>query len=462
MKLLIKIVSLFVSLLFAVSGMNESVIGYTEGEPIKATKKDYVFNDDKLLIGAYYADPNCLDLAEEAGIEFFIESSVSKAFLDDCLRHGIGVIAGGYNLPRDYGNLRDTVRDAWVNFDYSTYKDHPALWGDDLIDEPGAASFENISVALNVYNKKLPGKIGLVNLFPAYANNEQLNEESEMTVLQKTILWGIGCGDERVDRFKKYTSDYINTIDTDYICVDIYPMNERVDSKGDLIKTTEITWLRNLDVLAEACRDTGRKLWVITQAAGLTNSGEAGSGNPRWCDEISDISQQAYASLAFGAGAVIHAEFAAKGWWDADSHMIGSDGKPTETYDAVSTVNSYLKCFADIYGKYDYSSTFLINTPRAAGFNGGKLAVTKAKDAIDLISSKALLVGCFDSSSQGKAYVITNMEELEKNVTADFMWIVPSGKTAHVYKCGETLDFASGQIVKLSLAPGEGVFMTVD
>ena len=394
MKLIYKILGVVISLLFAVSGVNESVIGYTEGEPIKATKIDYVFDDDKLLIGAYYADPNCLELAKEAGIEFFIESSVNQALLDSCARLGIGIIAGGYNLQRGYGSLSDSVRDNWVNFDMTNYKDHAALWGDDLIDEPGADSFASIAAALNAYHSKAKGKIGLVNLFPAYANNEQLNEETDMDSFKNFMLFGAGCGEE-ADRFKKYTSDYINTIDTDYICVDIYPMNEEIDNSGKLVKTTNSGWLRNLDILAKACRETGRSLWVITQAAGLTNSGEKGSGNPRWCDETSDISQQAYASLAFGAGAIIHAEFAAKGWWDMDSHMIGADGKPTDTYDAVKAVDKDLAAFAGVYGKYEYSSTYLINSLRAAGFTTGKLAVQKADDVINIVSRNALLVGCF-------------------------------------------------------------------
>ena len=460
-KLFYKITSLLLVVVFAWSGVQESVIGYTDGAPIMATDRGCSFNEDNhLLIGAYYADADHLALAKEAGLEFFITDGITEKLLDDCNALGIGVIAGGYNLPRGYGSLSDSVRDAWINMDSAKYMDHPALWGDDLIDEPGADSFGSISAALHSYYAKMPGKIGLVNLFPAYASSEQLNEETDLTLLQKILLFATGV-DEGADRYKKHISDYINKIDTDYICVDIYPMHETVDQNGELVKTTSGSWLRNLDILAQGCRETGRSLWVITQAAGLTSEGTVGSDNPRWCDEPSDISQQAYASLAFGAGAIIHAEFAARGWWDTGSHMIDADGNTTDTYDAVKSVNRDLQAFAQVYGDYRYSSTYLVNGRKAAGFTRGRLAVQKNEDVIDMFSKNALLVGCFDSADKGKAYVVTNMEELQKDVTASAVYKVPANKTLTLWQGGKISTFHSGETLRLTLSAGEGVFFTV-
>ena len=238
-------------------------------------------------------------------------------------------------------------------------------------------------------------------------------------------------------------------------------MDETVGENGELIKTTNGSWLRNLDILAQACRETGRSLWVITQAAGLTSKGEVGKSNPRWCDEPADVSQQAYASLAFGAGAIIHAEFAARGWWDSGSHMIDADGNPTDTYRAVKSVNEDLRAFADVYGKYQYSSTYLVNGRKAAGFSRGRLAVQKSEDVIDLFSSSALLVGCFNSSADGRAYVVANMEELQNETTASAVYKVPAGKSLMLWQGGRASWYSSGATVRISLSPGEGVFFTV-
>ncbi|MCQ2462396.1 MAG: hypothetical protein MJ177_03195 [Clostridia bacterium] len=457
-KLLLKLFALFSSVLFALGGTAESVIGFTEGEPITATKREYCFDRDKLLIGAYYGDTDHIDEASEAGINFFIESSVDEEFLDRCQEYGIGVIAGGYNLPTGYAELPDSIKDKWVNFDYSQYKDHPALWGDDLIDEPTAGAYDNIAASLSAYYENTTGKLALVNLFPSYASEEQLQEFPQKSSKRDFFLATSDNGTGSGLPYKMYVSDYINKIDTDYICVDIYPYYSKQNSLGKEVKHTGKSWIRNLDILAEACRGTQRDLWVITQAAGETKNGAEGDG-PRWCDEVTDIRQQAYASLAFGAKAIIHAEFSAKGWWDAEhSHMIDIDGNTTQTYDAVKTVDAELAAFAEKYGKYEYESTYMINPLRVAGTGGGELAVTVPCKAIDIKSPDGLLVGTF-KSNRGKAFIVANMNELNLKDSAVFTYTAPNGGMT-VYQQGEKSFYAGGTPALIKLEPGEGVFIT--
>ena len=464
MSIILKIVAVFTSILFSLAGVNESVIGYTDGTPIKATRQEYSFDNNRLLIGAYYAEKGKMKEASEAGIDFFITNNVDSEMLDEANEYNIGIIAAGYNLQSAYGTFSDEQKNHWVNFNYaSDYKDHPALWGDDLIDEPNSESYENISAAVNAYYANKPGKITLVNLFPNYADNEQLTETPDLSGWSEFMLLANSQSKGNVVRYKKYISNYINTIDTDYISLDFYPYFQKQDGDKIVYYTSE-NWIRNLDVVAEACRETGRDFWIITQAAGETLSGKDGESCPRYCDNVETISQQAYASLAFGAKAIIHAEFAPRGWWDAaTSHMIDSQGNTTKTYDSVKEVDSYLDVFAVEYGKYDYTSTYRINPSRIAGETVGKLAVAKSEEAINLKTSNGIIVGSFTgkNSADGKAYVITNMEELANEVTASVTYTVPAGKTATIYKQGKTAVLNSGEKTTLTLAPGEGVFMTV-
>lgn len=459
MKLILKILALFTSLLFALGGVSQSVIGFTEGEPVIAQKREYCFDRDRLLIGAYYGDTDHVDEASEAGINFFIESSVNKEFLDRCEEYGIGVIAGGYNLPAAYADFPDYIKDIWVNFDYSGYKDHPALWGDDMIDEPTANAYDNIAAAASAYYENTTGKLPYINLFPSYASEEQLQEFPEKSSKRDFFLATSDGGSGSGIPYKMYVSDYINKIDTDYICVDIYPYRSEQNSFGKEVKSTIKEWIRNLDILAEACRGTGRDLWVITQAAGETKNGAEGK-MPRWCDEVSDIRQQAYASLAFGAKAIIHAEFSAKGWWDPEhSHMIDIDGNTTETYDAVKTVNEELAAFAVPYGRYQYESTYMVNPVRVAGTGGGQLAVTLPEAAIDLTSADGLLVGTFTSDIRGRAFIVANMNELNLNNKATFTYTAPKGGMT-VYQQGEKQFYVGGTPAVITLEPGDGVFIT--
>lgn len=451
--MLAKITSFFMAIFFAISGVAPSVVNYSEGTPIQATKREYCFDNSGLLIGGYYARQDELQYCNDAGIQFIIASSVNKQYLDTAQSYNVGIIASNYNVPYCYADMTDAATQQYINATVESYKDHPALWGDNVIDEPWSTAYGNVAKSVNAYYSKFEGKIPYVNLFPSYASAEQLTEFDSLGI-EKIFSPFSDQFTDNTHRYKLYVSDYINSIDTDYICVDIYPYSINENQK----KMTNEGWLRNLDILAEACRETGRDLWVIPQSAGLTKDGAEGE-DVRWCDETSDISQQVYASLAFGSKAIIYGLYGRDGWWDTDSHMIGSDGKPTDTYYAVKEVDDTLKLFQKEFGNYKFTSTYLINTLGAAGFTRGRLSCEVLSERGNIKSNDSLLVGTFTGENDSKAYVITNMEELNDEKTAKFTFDVPEGKTATVYQNKETKSF--NKKFSLSLTPGEGVYVTV-
>lgn len=454
----------FLAIIFSIAllltGVSTSVIGYTEGTPIEATQREYKFDKDKLLIGGYYCYYDELDYAAEAGLDFIIDSGITKEYLDKAESLNIGVIAAGYDgLGSFYGSMSEDNANNWINHDYSAFLNHNALWGIDLIDEPDAASYVNINnacAALYNQNKKL---IPLVNLFPNYANNVQLGEESGLNFIQKMFAFISDQFNAPTDRYRRYVSDYINKIDTDYISVDFYPYSTHPDKNGNSVKVTNSDWVRNLDFLAEACRETGRSLLVITQAAGETKDGSG----MRWCDEKGEINQQMYASLAFGAKSIIHGIFSRHGWWESDSHMIGSDGKPTDTFYAVKEVNKEVKRFADIYADYEYTSTYMLNSKKVAAANDPYLNCEVESEKGRVESENGLLVGTFTGEDGSKAYIVVNMEELNNNVDAEFVFKQVDGEKVTVYQKGLTsCHTGNGGGMGIDLAPGEGVFITVE
>lgn len=436
-----------------------SVLGYTEGTPIQATEHEYKFDRDRLLLGAYCTSPDdtaSAKLGKEAGLDFFISYSVSDAFLDACAENGLGMIAGYYNLPRYYADHYDaSTISQWYDFDGKTgYKDHPALWGDDLFDEPDSDEFPPLAPAIDNYYAKTDGKICLINMLPGYGDvdlNKRVNEYPSS--LSRLFLTNTEFTDPGLNSYKAYISDYINTVDSDYICMDLYPYEyEKTDIPE--MRSTSSKWLRTMDIIAEACRGTGRDFWMIVQAAG-TNK-ELGM---HYCEEPADMSQQAYASMCFGAKAVIYACFQT-GWWDEASHMLTNDGRTTPTYDAVKTVNADLEKIAELYGEYEYKSTYMVNAKRVAGQNYGLFATTVDSEKADIKSENGLLVGTFAKPDGSRAFVVTNMEELGDKVTSSASFTLPGAKGLTVYRNGEP-STVIGNTAELTLEPGEGVFITV-
>lgn len=428
-------------------------------DPIIATRTDYSFDTDRILIGGYnyninYTDDEHVGYVRDAGIDFLV-TRANEDFLDACERFGIGVIAKNYSGLPTYGwtNIDRTENCPWLTFSPEDFNDHPAVWGNDLMDEPAADSFPYLAEMMKSYYGKTDGKLAYINLYPAYANEEQLGTTADWFAFSKEY--------QRINSYQKHVNAYIEAIDSDYISVDIYPLRMKIDkTSGKPYKYTEMTWLKNLDILATACRNTNRDLWVITQATGEYFDGSHGVSRIPNEDEIR---WQVYAALSFGAKAIIHACYQ-QGWWYEGSHMINSAGERTPTYYYVQAVNQEIRALSDVYMDYDNLGAFVHN-PMREEFT--RMAISKPNfNAIsDIQSEETLLVGCFDEKEgDGVAFTMVNMTEIGREQTATASFKLDGASSVTVYAAGvpSTLTPDADGNYSLTLSPGEGVFVTVE
>jgi hypothetical protein len=447
---LFRIFILFMCIVIPQSNTLGSVVGLTNGKPITATRQEYCFDNSGLLIGGYgmkHKDESYVQYAKQAGLDFVI-TDVTEEFLTLCDEYDLGVIANNYaSLP--YGNTAE-----WLKFNGESYVcNHKSVWGHDLTDEPTAQAFSDIAAATNHFYSQTDGKIALVNLFPMYASSEQLGVKPQISGINKLLYYHRDAATEEIDSYKRYISDYINTIDTDYICADIYPLYET--SQGEA--RTSRSWLRNLDILGEACRKTGRDLWIIAQSTGVIKDGSA---YPRYCDNPEDIRWQSFVTLSFGSKAIIFACYDG-GWWDSKSHSIDQDGNRTQTYYAIQQVSNELHSFSKIYGDYTNKGAYLINKLYSAGSYEDAFLMSPETEKPCINSRDPLLVGCFDGKDgDSKAYTVVNMSEPREKSDADFTLKFDKNATATVYRKGIAQSYDSGKL-SLTLESGEGVFITV-
>lgn len=457
-----------------------SVVGYGGYEPIIATEREYVFDDERLNIGAYgynlaYCDEEHLSQIKEAGLDFLI-TGVNNALLNYCDANDIGIIAHGLNA--NGGWIWNFDPSYVLNLTKESFKNRACLWGDSIIDEPCSTVFDDVSNAVDHYYSLGTKTLPLVNLLPNYLNEEQagfpytqyteFQEEVQVrtraTDFRNKFVPAVTDGNEdlynkfalvnystnrHMELYRKYVSMYISKVDTDIICVDIYPLstNEKAGAY----------WLNNLDVLAEACRETGRKLWVITQACG------GDQYEARYCDNPEDIRYQTYVSLSFGAKSVIHACYSS-GWWDDEAWMVNRNGEKTKTFDAVKTVNAEVKPFADIYANYDYLGTFFKNGHNADGtaYYAYLSPISREDRGCVIDSDDHILTGCFNSKDgNSKAYTFVNMSGMYSGANARFTAKFDEGSKITVYQKG-VATVIEGNEVSLKLDCEEGVFVTVE
>ena len=437
-----KLLAFFVAISTLLSGGAVSVIGSTDAEPIAATGRAHVYDADRLLLGAYCfpkREQNYKTLRKwfrQAGLEFYVGAWGDQLTADDLAwmeKNGIGVFA--------------------PNNAYYHSVESDAIWGIDYRDEPNAKDFDRLAAGVAAEYETHPDRLPLVNLFPMYASGEQLGEISAVPGARGDSL-ADGFNTDSI-QYRMHVSDYIGKFDSDVISVDIYPLDVNGETGK---KNTYAYWLRNLDILAEACRKTNRDLWVVTQAAG--NTIEEG-GSKRHCDTVEDQRWQNYVSLAFGAKAIIYACYYT-GWWDSASHMIDNAGNRTVTYYAVQRANRELAPFAKLYGNYENHGAVIYNrmNPNAAG---AKLPLTAvAGEYRPAVTTAApLLCGCFtEKAGSGSAFVFTNMYEPETGRSAAFTATFAGAKSLTLYRKGK-VSVIPGDRLTLTLENEEGVFVTV-
>ena len=207
----------------------------------------------------------------------------------------------------------------------SKVKEHlypsPAYIGDFLRDEPNAAEFDAMGTYVQEYLRQMPDKDVYVNLFPEYANKEQL---------------GTPTYEEHIDQ-------YLSKIPTKMIGFDYYGLER------------EATWLtktyhHNYDLVRSKALDRRMPYMAITAAGGI--------GKDRKDPTEKELRWQVWSSIALGSKGISYFTY-----WTPDSdsnlstneYMITRDGSKRDMYYWVKQLNSdintigkqLLNCHAD-------------------------------------------------------------------------------------------------------------------
>ena len=294
----------------------------------------------RLNIGTYYlrsyarTEQHVRDL-RDCGIDFVVSmDSADRNVLDLFEKYGVGCVVNDV-LPgwwggngEQSGSLHKVHPMEQYVAGAAAFKDHPAIWGVDIGDEPSALDFPYYGRVFEKVNSMFPNQFVYLNLYPNYAS-VAMNSES-----QTTCQLGTATYQEHIDQ-------YCRMVPSDYISYDFYVYN------CNLPKMYE-----NFRIVADACRNTGRAFWYIPQV---------NSYRPEvWISE-NELRFQAYTALAFGAEVITWACYTA-GWWS--NQVLDDKGEKTEQYEKLKTVNAELHALSGRYMKYRRTATHLV------GFDG--------------------------------------------------------------------------------------------
>lgn len=313
-------------------------------------------NRSKINIGTYclqsYArsEAHIRDL-RECGIDFVIGmQSTDTATLDLMAQYGVGCVANGV-LPGWWGGNGERAGQlSQINpmksyeAGAANFKDHPAIWGIDIGDEPSALDFPYYGRVYSKVNAMFPNQFTYLNLYPNYASVSKNNSSETVNQLGTPT-------------YAEHIEEYCKNVPADYLCYDFYVYNCTVPKMYD-----------NLRIVADACRNTGRSMWIVLQV---------NSYQPEVFVSENELRFQAYTAMAFGAEVITWACWTA-GWWS--NQVLDNKGEKTEQYDKLKTVNTEIHALSEMYMKYRRTQTHFVGFADTPWLDGMPLTSKEEAD----------------------------------------------------------------------------------
>ncbi|HHX71960.1 MAG TPA: hypothetical protein GX701_03410 [Clostridiales bacterium] len=379
----------------------------------------HLADNSKLWIGAYYYDsallaPEHMQKLTESFLDFLVVSNPKdelSTLLSLCRPYGIGIISSSL-IPFWWGDEGDSAGQygtknvpAFIAQMDGTLQEDPLYWGDYLLDEPNAADFDAMQETIAAYKKRFPDKVPFVNLYPAYASHKQLG-----------------------GTYEEHIRDYVAKVDTSYICYDYYPF---------LADETWENYRRNLKVVADACRESGRDFWLIAQAGAFKEE----------MPNETMIRHQGWMGLAFGMRALMHACYS-PGWWHEKTSMVDKKGEDSQMFHFVRRLNTTLHRLSPVYMPYRNVGTYE-NPAHVPGY--------------DIKADRAIVIGAMEKEG-GRALVLANGENPTGPLDiATVSLALPENETATIYYYGlATRPVVENGRFTVTLPLGEGAFVVFE
>lgn len=296
---------------------------------------------------------------------------------------------------------------------------HPSIAMMNICDEPPVQSMAFLGDMVRLVDKCCPGGLAYVNLYPNYARVAE--NGTDVTKSQ------LGCAN-----YRDYIDEYCRQVPTHYIAYDHYP----IMATAEATRACSARWYGNLKVVADACRATGRDLWVGPQVNSRRKAPPITENHLRY---------QAFSAMAFGAVNLTWACWTL-GWWD--NNLMETNGMLTCQYPKLKKVNFEVRRIAPAYMKMRNVATHFV------GFKGEANALSK----YGIVPVERLDVPGFDgiAATDGSSLVVGEMVSRVHDGSAKAVFIYAANDSADEKRAEHVVEFsAHGQVSVLG--PDEGL-----
>ena len=190
-------------------------------------------------------------------------------------------------------------------------KDHPALCGYFLRDEPTNADLPALAAWADRIRAVDPNHEIYLNLFPNYVDEATLGST-----------------------YEEYVKQFTKTVKTTMLSFDHYPVLESGVVRGG--------WWENLEIISREAAAAGLPMWAFTLST---------AHHPYPVATQASLRLQLYTDLAYGAQCLQYFTYwcPTPGTWDFHDAPIAEDGTKTAVYDLVKDMNKEIQKRAGVW-----------------------------------------------------------------------------------------------------------------
>ena len=299
-----KIVLLLFVISFGCKSIKESPIKTDSGKQIPMLAW-YSIPPEQTTLSRY------LELKESGitiNLSFFKDAETLSRALDTAQKAGIKMII---DCPDLKSKTEETVK---------RFMNHPAVAGYMLRDEPNRKDFSELGSWAKKIRAVDDNHFCYLNLFPNYANEEQLGTKT----------------------YKEYVDLFIKEVPIQNLSFDHYPVI------GDSLR---LNWYENLEIISDAARKAGKPFWAFALSV---------AHGPYPIPTVAQLRLQIFSDLAYGAQGIQYFTY----WtpldtvWKFNNAPITPEGKRSDVYDRIKLVNGEIKSLSPVFYGANVISVF--------------------------------------------------------------------------------------------------------
>ena len=280
-----------------------------------------------------------LDRAQAVGLKCII--------LDERIRQLSKIDGGIIGEGKQFAS--EAELDKHVAMLMEPYKDHPAFYGVQFLDEPQWVVFKTFGQLYKSIKRVHPQTFIQCNLLP-------------VIVLNMTNRW-FPEGLDLFDRFKRYLELFLDETGADYVMYDNYPIYNGELGDG---KCFYRFYFKALQVATQVCKERGVKLYFVMQSFAMIQRGMLECVTPN----EAQMFYQANALMGFGAKQLSYYTYWTSGLLNVNgeirpdgSAMMSRMGEKMPLWYSVQKVNAMLQKLAPVILNFEYEADRYIIKP---------------------------------------------------------------------------------------------------